>query len=297
MRIEQLKYLMAIDEYKSMNKASEHIFVSQPSISNAISELEQEMGVNLVIRTNKGSALTEAGEKLVEATKEFYKEYNEIKAMGQSKKMPKKQHFHIVCEYSSLSFYETVSYWYTKNHPEIEVGYILKSYLELLRFLEKNSDDIILITLNSRQLEKMRKKYSCQIVSSSKLALVVSVKSILAKNRSISISSIRNSRILMYSTEEGRSFVYYALKPYELEKQGNQFVFSTTMSLQRRLFSSPDVVMFLPDNVPLSVMDASIVRIPLKEKIEMHQCVITKNNSEIENIVKILKKMNDKSIE
>lgn len=108
MRIEQLKYLMAIDEYKSMNKASEHIFVAQPSISNAISELEQEMGVNLVIRTNKGSALTEAGEKLVEATKEFYKKYNEIKAMGQSKKMLKNNIF--------ISFVNTLRSHFTKPY-------------------------------------------------------------------------------------------------------------------------------------------------------------------------------------
>ena len=59
MQIQQLTYFVAIAEQGSINKAAEKLFVTQPNLSKAISNLENELKVRIFNRTNKGVALTD----------------------------------------------------------------------------------------------------------------------------------------------------------------------------------------------------------------------------------------------
>ncbi|MCE2563145.1 LysR family transcriptional regulator [Komagataeibacter sp. FNDCF1] len=64
--LRQLEYFIAAGEAGSIRHASERLSISQPSISTAISHLEQELGVQLFIRHHaQGLSLTPAGHKLV----------------------------------------------------------------------------------------------------------------------------------------------------------------------------------------------------------------------------------------
>ena len=51
MTLTQLNYLITIAETKSLNKAAEQLYVSQPSLTNAIKELEKEFSISLFART------------------------------------------------------------------------------------------------------------------------------------------------------------------------------------------------------------------------------------------------------
>ena len=57
MRIQQLQYLEKIVESGSINEAAKALFLSQPSLSNAIKELEQEMDLQLLVRQKSGVSL------------------------------------------------------------------------------------------------------------------------------------------------------------------------------------------------------------------------------------------------
>lgn len=61
MRIQQLQYIIKIVECASMNEAAKQLFITQPSLSNAVKELEQEMGITIFIRNSKGITLTKDG--------------------------------------------------------------------------------------------------------------------------------------------------------------------------------------------------------------------------------------------
>ncbi|HEL1061108.1 TPA: LysR family transcriptional regulator [Streptococcus equi subsp. zooepidemicus] len=61
MRIQQLQYIIKIVECGSMNEAAKQLFITQPSLSNAVKELEQEMGITIFIRNPKGITLTKDG--------------------------------------------------------------------------------------------------------------------------------------------------------------------------------------------------------------------------------------------
>lgn len=62
MELQKLKYFYELVQYISMSEASHNIHVSQPTLSNAIKDLEKEYGIQLLNRSNKGIELTPQGE-------------------------------------------------------------------------------------------------------------------------------------------------------------------------------------------------------------------------------------------
>lgn len=61
MRIQQLQYIIKIVETGSMNEAAKQLYITQPSLSNAVRNLETEMGIQIFIRNPKGITLTKDG--------------------------------------------------------------------------------------------------------------------------------------------------------------------------------------------------------------------------------------------
>ena len=59
----QMKYAIAVADTKSMNEAARSLFITQPSLSASIKELENEIGVELFKRTNRGITVTPEGEE------------------------------------------------------------------------------------------------------------------------------------------------------------------------------------------------------------------------------------------
>ena len=78
MRIEQLMYLVEISKHRSMNKASERLFLSPQALSLSMKSLEENLGIQLLVRTPQGITFTEAGKRLVEISEIFLNELSEI---------------------------------------------------------------------------------------------------------------------------------------------------------------------------------------------------------------------------
>ncbi len=66
MRLEQLEYLVAVNKHGSLRRASEHLHVSQPALSEAITKLERELGVPLLDRRRSGARISHAGRDLLQ---------------------------------------------------------------------------------------------------------------------------------------------------------------------------------------------------------------------------------------
>ena len=54
MTLQQLRYAIAVADCGSMNQAAAKLFISQPSLSEAVKELEGEIGIRIFGRTNRG---------------------------------------------------------------------------------------------------------------------------------------------------------------------------------------------------------------------------------------------------
>lgn len=75
MTLQQLKYVVVIAQQQSIHKAAQSLFVSQPSLSSAVKDLEEEYGVQLFMRSNRGIKLTPEGEEFLIYAKQMLDHY------------------------------------------------------------------------------------------------------------------------------------------------------------------------------------------------------------------------------
>ncbi|WP_420489793.1 LysR family transcriptional regulator [Neobacillus drentensis] len=66
MELRQLRLFIEVAKHKSITKAAENMHISQPALSKTLRALEDELGMTLIIRTNKTSDLTDAGKVVLE---------------------------------------------------------------------------------------------------------------------------------------------------------------------------------------------------------------------------------------
>ena len=78
MTLQQLRYAIMVADQHSMNKAAEKLFITQPSLSNSIRELEQELGIEIFIRSNRGVMLTPDGEEFLGYARQMMEHYRLI---------------------------------------------------------------------------------------------------------------------------------------------------------------------------------------------------------------------------
>lgn len=78
MDIQHLKYAVEIERWRSISKAAEKLYVSQPFLSKAIKELEGEIGVDIFNRTSRGVVPTKKGEDFLSRAKEIIADMEEL---------------------------------------------------------------------------------------------------------------------------------------------------------------------------------------------------------------------------
>lgn len=78
MTLIQLHYLITIAETNSFNKAAEQLYVSQPSLTSSMKELEKELGITLFYRSGRGVTLTNDGMEFLLYAKQIYGQYETV---------------------------------------------------------------------------------------------------------------------------------------------------------------------------------------------------------------------------
>ena len=75
MTLTQLRYIIAIADTGSMNEAAKSLFISQPSLSLAVKELEKEIGTRLFKRSNRGVSVTQEGMEFLSYARQVVEQY------------------------------------------------------------------------------------------------------------------------------------------------------------------------------------------------------------------------------
>ena len=91
MTLTQLQYAVTIADTKSMNKAAGDLFVSQPALSGAIKELEEELATQIFIRNNKGIVVTTEGEEFLRYARQMVELGNLVEERFVNKTIAKKK--------------------------------------------------------------------------------------------------------------------------------------------------------------------------------------------------------------
>ena len=151
MTLAQLRYTIAIAKAGSMNEAAKSLYISQPSLSTAIRELEAETGVEIFRRTNRGIAVTPAGEEFLGYARQVVEQYELMEAKYISKEQSRKK-FSVSMQHYTFAvnaFVELVKQFgmdeyefavhETKTHQVIEDVRNFKSEIGILYLNDFNS--------------------------------------------------------------------------------------------------------------------------------------------------------------
>lgn len=152
MKLQQLKYAVKVAEVGSITEASRRLYVSQPSVTAAIHDLEDEMGVCIFERTNKGVVVSEEGETFLGYARQVLEQADllESKYKGASEQVP---HFSVSCQHYSFAVnafvdvirvFDASRYDFTlreeQTHEIIEDVAHMKSELGILYLSNRNRE-------------------------------------------------------------------------------------------------------------------------------------------------------------
>lgn len=162
MTLQQLKYLVTVAECKNITAAAEKLYISQPSLSAAIHNLEKEMNVTAFVRSNKGMTVTKEGEELLSFARNLLEQADIMKERfcTDSNRKPK---FCVSCQHYSFAVnafvdvvneYDAAEYNFTlretqtgeiiddvaNGNSELGILYLSESNEEVLCKLFKKND-------------------------------------------------------------------------------------------------------------------------------------------------------------
>lgn len=102
MTLQQIRYMITIAETGSLGKAAEKLFVSQPSLTSAVKEMEKELGMTLFHRGSRGVTLTTEGLRFLPYARQVEAQYlNLMEAFGKIEK--RKTHFAVSTQHYSFA--------------------------------------------------------------------------------------------------------------------------------------------------------------------------------------------------
>ena len=118
MTIQQLRYVIVICDEGSLNKASEQLYIAQPSLTSALQELEKELGITIFNRSGRGVTPTNDGLEFIRYAREVVSQYdNLLEKYGKGGNLKKKfgistQHY----SFAVKSFVEMVKHFGTDEY-------------------------------------------------------------------------------------------------------------------------------------------------------------------------------------
>lgn len=161
MRIQQLQYLEKIAEKGSINEAAKELYLSQPSLSNAVKELEHEMGVQLLLRTKSGVTLTHDGREFMIYARQVLDQIQLLEERYKSN-TKRKEHFFISAQHYAFVVHAFVELIKSVDTDEYQFGLReteTQNIFEDLATFKSELGILYLNNFNRQVMEKLFKEY------------------------------------------------------------------------------------------------------------------------------------------
>lgn len=154
----QLEYFAAVAEAGSMSGASRQLHVAQPPISRQLSLLEDELGVCLFLRTNKGVELTEAGRCLYQQSQQMFQNLRTMADSVRDVSEGLSGKLKVGVIYSNVQIATDLLREYHKTFPQVELYVRMGSPGDLLNDLERGELNALFLRSQSKRAYGLREK-------------------------------------------------------------------------------------------------------------------------------------------
>lgn len=160
MTLQQLRYVITVAKKGSISEAAKELFISQPSLSNAIKELEKEMQIVIFSRTNKGIVVSEEGREFLGYARQVVEQADLLKERYLETKTVKKR-FSISTQHYSFAVDAFVDL--VKKYRDSEYEFTLREtrtyeIIEDVKTLKSEIGILYLNDFNEKVITKLLKE-------------------------------------------------------------------------------------------------------------------------------------------
>lgn len=281
-----MKYFQTVCRYGSITKAAEELFVSQPTISFCIKELEDEFGVKLFHRRHNRLQLTVEGSYFLDKVNYILQSVDalssQMKNMGNNR-----NHVKIAVPAMISTFlFPQIFNAYNEVYPELQLEMLETGSLQARKLVDANSVDLGITILDSA----VEDSYNVVPLVKTELVFCVSKTHPLANCQKISFKQLADQQIILFKADSYQNiFIKRAFS--EVGVQPNILLYSSQLYTIKEFLSYGNVGAFLYRQV--AEMDDDLICIPLEQAIFQDIVLIwTKNGSlysDAENFIQFAK--------
>ena len=256
MKIMQLRYYREVCRYGSITKASKELHISQPTITNAIHDLEKEFSVNLFHRQKKSLILTHEGKCFWEQVEILL---DRIDTVERNMKNLGGQNNHIQIGIppmiGTVLFPSMFSEFY-KAYPEIKLEVQENGSLLTKQQVLEDQLDLAIVILD----EEIEKEFNCFPIMVTQLVYCVNKSNPISQKTSVNISELIDEPIILMKSGSFQN-VNIKKRFEEINIQPNIILYSNQLNTIKEFIQYNNAGAFLFEDVILN--DADIIGIPL----------------------------------
>ena len=248
MNLKQLEYFSAVAEAKSISLAARNLHVAQPPISRQLALLEDELGVCLFLRTNKGVELTEAGRSLYRQSQNLFQDMRMIVDSVRDINAGMRGLLKIGMIYSNISIALQYLKEFRAQYPQVELYVRLGSPGDLLEDLNKGDLHLLFLRSSSERGSGLHER----ILGEDPLELVMIRELDPAPDQaSVPLEALKGVPMCLLRSDDLWGYSNYLIK--ECQRQG--FTPNTTF----RCYDSPMAMQLVQAGFGVSYLPRSIV--------------------------------------
>lgn len=284
MRIEQLKQIIKIQEQQSISKAASDLFISQPSLSVSVNNLEDELGLKLFERSNAGVIVTEQGKEILRLAENILNLSDKMIGIMEGTKVSIRNLQMAVPASFAKAIVPGLLRQFRDLYPDVNLHIHEAPYYEIVDLMDKGIYSIGIIIYRAdlendfiRQLKE--KDIAWEVILGGdclRLSLFISSKNPLAAKEWVSKSELRDMRMISYKEN-------YSKFSKDFERSFHKPVVVEDIELLKKLISNDFGFSIFPEILAyedIYVESGMIKVIPIKELSEPSNVYILYSNKE-----------------
>ncbi|GGH15226.1 LysR family transcriptional regulator [Paenibacillus segetis] len=210
MTLQQLKYVIEVASRGSINEAAKRLFISQPSLSNAIRDLEEELHITIFERTNKGISLSMEGAEFLSYARQVVEQAELLEGRYLNAK-PSPQHFSVSTQHYAFAVNAFVKLVSEYGLDEYELAlHETKTYdiIEDVKTMRSEIGILYLNEFNAKVINKLLLSAQLQFhgLFMAKPHVFISINNPLAKQSIVTLDDLQQYPYLSFEQGEYNSF-------------------------------------------------------------------------------------------
>lgn len=277
MTLQQLRYITMVAEKGTISEAAKELFISQPSLTNAIRELEQEMQVTIFHRTNKGVTITAEGDEFLAYARQILDQVGlmQERYLNVNERNPR---FSVSCQHYSFAVNAFVDLIKECGSENYDFSLRETQTYEIIDDVARMKSEIGILYLNefnASVLEKIMKANDLKFTELfvARPHIFICDKNPLAQKDQVTMEDLKDYPYLSFEQGEHNSF-YYSEEMFSTEVRSKNIrvrdratLFNLLIGLNGYTISS--------GVIDKELNGENIIAVPLAEEGEMHIGYVT----------------------